>query len=150
MGFLFQLAILGEKAKKFPAIFETAKQRLQHQIIQFGPVTTRDEYWNWLAKAHYLPITSQQDFFGISLLEAMSAGVVPLVPSRLVFPEHANHVSPDIIYSSPQESLQKLRDFLSAPFPQGLSSDCQQYGLRYDWSQMREKYDSQFERIKKI
>jgi glycosyltransferase involved in cell wall biosynthesis len=40
-----------------------------------------------LQQADVIVSTARHEFFGLSVLEAMSAGVVPLLPNRLSYPE---------------------------------------------------------------
>ena len=55
-------------------------------IVSFGKVK-RDEYLHLLGRSRLLPVTSYHDFFGISVVEAINAGVIPLLPHRLSYPE---------------------------------------------------------------
>ncbi len=84
----FKLIVLGEKTNSYPKIFDWAKDYFQEEILHFGYASSRVEYWNWLQKATVLPVTSNQDFFGISIIEALHSNVYPLLPNRLVYPEH--------------------------------------------------------------
>ena len=88
-GIAFELAVLGMPQQRRPmAIFEAARQRLAAHIVQWGRVESRAEYARWLWQADLLPVTSRQDFFGISVVEAIYCHTYPLLPRRLVFPEH--------------------------------------------------------------
>lgn len=84
----FNLVVLGERFKKQPAIFESAKQELNNNILHWGFVESRAEYAHWLWHSDILPVTSNQDFFGGSIVEAMYCNVKPLLPKRLAYPEH--------------------------------------------------------------
>jgi glycosyltransferase involved in cell wall biosynthesis len=48
---------------------------------------TRDEYEAVLAAASIVVSTAEQEFFGISVVEAMHAGAFPVLPRGLVYPE---------------------------------------------------------------
>jgi len=86
-GYNFHLTVLGENFSKSPAIFEQAKNIFKHEIIQWGYTESSDEYAEWLWKADILPVTSNQEFFGASVMEAIYCGVWPILPDRLTYPE---------------------------------------------------------------
>ena len=86
-GIPFQLVVLGEEKSTAPEIFEVAREKLKNEIISFGYVENYDEYKSLVASCDILPVTSKHEFFGISVLEAASAGVIPILPKRLSYPE---------------------------------------------------------------
>ncbi|MCB0375508.1 MAG: DUF3524 domain-containing protein, partial [Sinomicrobium sp.] len=87
-GQAFKLIVLGKAYKKSPEAFAWAKQELGAELLHFGYVTDRTEYARWLHLADILPVTSRQDFFGASAVEAIYCQCYPLLPDRLAFPEH--------------------------------------------------------------
>lgn len=86
-GIPFQLVVLGEEKSTSPEIFRTAREKLKDEIISFGYAENYDEYRKLVATCDILPVTSKHEFFGISVLEAASAGVIPILPKRLSYPE---------------------------------------------------------------
>ena len=62
-------------------------QILETNIVHFGFCESFSEYAQWLWKADILPVTSNQDFFGISIIEASYCETYPLLPERLSYPE---------------------------------------------------------------
>ena len=86
-GIPFQLIVLGEEKSTSPEIFKVAREKLKNEIISFGYAGNYDEYKKLVAACDILPVTSKHEFFGISVLEAASAGVVPVLPERLSYPE---------------------------------------------------------------
>ncbi|UTW62399.1 DUF3524 domain-containing protein [bacterium SCSIO 12741] len=90
LGLNFRLAVLGEQTGKYPPIFDQAKTKLKHRIDHWGYVESKEDYQKWLQRADLLPVTSRQDFFGISAVEAMASNTYPILPDRLAFPEHLN------------------------------------------------------------
>ena len=83
----FELVVLGEEKSTSPEIFGIAREKLKNEIISFGYAENYDEYKKLVAGCDILPVTSKHEFFGISVLEAASAGVIPLLPERLSYPE---------------------------------------------------------------
>jgi glycosyltransferase involved in cell wall biosynthesis len=86
-GIEFKLAVAGEEKVRAPEIFGVVKEKLKNEIISFGYLENRERYIELLKKCDILPVTSNHEFFGISVLEAASAGVIPLLPQRLSYPE---------------------------------------------------------------
>lgn len=87
-GYQFRLVVLGQSFQRIPKIFKTAHERLKNHILHWGFVSDRNEYYRWLWKSDIIVSTSNQDFFGISVVEAIHAACYPLLPNRLAFPEH--------------------------------------------------------------
>jgi glycosyltransferase involved in cell wall biosynthesis len=86
-GHDFKLIVLGEYYARQPEIFNKAERELKEEIIHFGYVEDFENYGKLLKSADILPVTSIQDFFGISVVEAAYCGAKPLLPKRLAFPE---------------------------------------------------------------
>ncbi len=87
-GIDFEVAVAGENFRKRPEEFEEAKRRLEGRIVQYGYVCEFSGYASWLWKADILPVTSNQDFFGASVVEGIFCDCFPLLPKRLAYPEH--------------------------------------------------------------
>lgn len=137
-GFDFQLVVLGEKYRRYPNIFDEAKEKLKDQILHFGFANTFEEYARWLKTADLLPVTSNQDFFGGSIVEAMYCEVVPLLPNRLAYPEHLE--SEEFLYDSEEELYLKMKELLVENSFSGnaIFSD---WVKGYDWRECIKNYD---------
>lgn len=85
--FDFQLSVIGQSFKDCPPAFAQARKRFQSQIIHWGYQQSRAEYEAALGEADVVVSTAQHEFFGIGMLEAISAGAYPLLPKRLAYPE---------------------------------------------------------------
>lgn len=106
----FELILLGERTSKYPRIFDEATKVLDSKIVHAGYVETKDEYYQLLQSAHLAPTTSIQDFFGISVVEAMANGCTPLLPERLAYPEHLSvETFPQLFYKTDKEFYAKLK-----------------------------------------
>ena len=86
-GIPFKLVVLGEEKSTSPEIFKIAREKLKDEIISFGYAENYDEYKSLVSCCDILPVTSKHEFFGISVLEAASSGVIPILPDRLSYPE---------------------------------------------------------------
>ena len=86
-GIDFRLIILGQSFRKKPAVFYEAQDILQKRILHCGFVQTREEYSQLLARGDFVVSTARHEFYGISVIEAVRAGCIPLLPNRLSYPE---------------------------------------------------------------
>lgn len=141
-GLDFEVAIVGESYRQKPAIFEEAKSRLGPRIVQFGYADSFEAYARWLWQADIVPVTSNQDFFGISAVEAMYCGCTPLLPNRLAFPEHLPFDGAEACYYNESESLvDRLAASLAMRDVPG-SQLIREFVARYDWKVSIANYDS--------
>jgi len=62
---------LGESFQKTPPIFAEAKEKLRSKILHWGYAESFGDYKKWITQADILPVSSRQDFFGGSVVEAM-------------------------------------------------------------------------------
>jgi len=135
----FKLIVLGEKTGKYPKVFDWAKDYFKDEIIHFGYVSSKKEYWNLLQRSSILPVTSNQDFFGISIVEAMYSGVIPLLPNRLVYPEHIPEENQErYLYNSEQHLESMLMGFLKN---MEYASNFRKWVSKYSWEKSIENYD---------
>lgn len=83
----FKLSVIGQSFRAQPEAFEKAKLHFRDHIDHFGYQPTRCEYETVLAQADVIVSTANHEFFGLSVVEAISAGAYPLLPKRLSYPE---------------------------------------------------------------
>lgn len=145
-GWEFKLLVLGQRYGNSPKIFDQAKDQLQTEILHWGYCESREEYIRWLHMADILPVTSHQDFFGGSVVEAMYCNVVPLLPKRLAYPEHIpTHLHGTFFYEK-GELVNKLQRWIK-DVALIRKQSCQQFVDHYDWTRMAPTYDTEFEKI---
>lgn len=143
----FKLIILGAANQKKPPIFELAKEKLGEHLIHFGYAKDRQEYASLLKLADILPVTSQQDFFGGSIVEAIYCGCYPLLPHRLAYPEHIPlNLHHRHLYHSPQELLHKLRESMLQINDIRSHNSFKGFVAHYDWCILAPQYDELFDR----
>lgn len=138
-GHLFRLIVLGERYERSPEVFKDAATEFREEIIHWGFADSADDYRRLVGRADVLPVTSRQDFFGISMIEAASAGVYPILPKRLAFPEH--FPESDCYYTSEDELYAKLVKGLNE------SQDLSEQARRYDWRKLIGAYDAAFDSV---
>ena len=143
----FGLVILGENFSKSPKVFEESKKEFVNQIVHWGYVDSFEEYAKWLWKSHIIPVTSNQEFFGGSVMEAIYCGVWPILPNRLTYPE----LIPDIfhkdnIYKTEEELFKKIiwsiKNYNDLAVHKIAS-----ISEKFDWRLMSKEYDEKLEAI---
>jgi glycosyltransferase involved in cell wall biosynthesis len=143
-GFDFNLAVLGENFKSTPSIFDETQKKLKEKIVHFGYCESFSEYAKWVWKADIIPVTNIQDFFGISIMEALYCNTYPLLPDRLAYPEllpekfHKDH-----IYRDKTDLLQKLKECI-LNIDDKRNNQFSQIAQPFDWNTMAPIYDNLF------
>lgn len=133
-GVEFKLAVCGQQYGKSPSIFREAQERLNSHIVHFGTMDRFEDYARLLWSADVVPVTSNQDFFGISAVEAIHCACKVLLPNRLAFPEHVGQS--EWLYEAGQLK-DRLKGSLDSPT---LSKPIAEIG-HYDWMSCISVYD---------
>lgn len=140
-GVEFKLIVLGEKNKKYPPIFDKAKEQLKDFIIHWGYVESFEQYAHLLWQADILLVTSNQDFFGISIVEAMACDVFPLLPNRLAYPEHLPKAYAKTFLYEEKENLANRLQRLIFDVKIIRKQNIHQWVMQYDWETIIKEYD---------
>ena len=85
-GVDFQLALLGPRPEKVPGELSAIRETHAARIIADGMVP-RAEYETLLKRARVVISTADHEFQGLSMIEAVSAGAMPVVPDALCYRE---------------------------------------------------------------
>ncbi|MCM8526898.1 MAG: DUF3524 domain-containing protein [Lentisphaeraceae bacterium] len=86
-GVEFQVSVLGEEMGTRMACFLEGEKEFSNEIIHFGFAESKDEYRRILQEADIFISTADHEFFGLSAVEALAAGCIPVVPEHLAYPE---------------------------------------------------------------
>jgi len=147
-GLPFRLAVLGETFRKWPPIFEEAKDRLADHIVQFGYLPHREGYEDHVRDADIVVSTAIHELFGLAMVEAIAAGCFPLLPRRLSYPEiipEAWHNT--FLYNDDRELRRKLTTLLQGKGPWNLLDQLADHVQRFDWSNQGRVYDTALEEV---
>ena len=140
-GIAFELIVLGENFSQQPVEFDEARTILGDEIIQYGYAESFEDYAGWLYQADIIPVTSYQDFFGGSIVQAMYCGVVPLLPNRLAYPQHIpDEFKKYLIYSDLSELVPKLKNLIKS-LDEVDRKALTNHVSKYDWSVKAKEYD---------
>lgn len=148
-GVDFRLALLGENFQKVPKPFIAARERYGHRIVQYGYESSTEKYREWLDQGAVVISTSNQENFGISMVEAIRHGCLPLLPDRLVYPEIIpGRFHRDCLYDSPGDLLDKLSRLITgvSAYAQHREALATEMG-RYAWENLIDQYDAALENL---
>ncbi len=143
-GLDFELVVLGENFSRQPDVFLTAKKTLDRHIMHFGYVDSFAEYARWVWQADILPVTSNQDFFGASVVEALYCGCFPLLPRRLAYPTiipEAYHAR--CFYEDFDDLVARLSEAMTH-IEQPRRFTLREVVAQYDWQTQSQRYDQLF------
>jgi len=140
----FKLIVLGSHTLTYPPIFDQVKIKLANHLLHFGPVESRSEYWAMLEKGTILPVTNNQDFFGISVLEGIAAGLVPILPKGLAYDEHLDSNKFPYLFYQEKSSFKTCLHYILSTLP---SLDLASFAYRYDWERVLQDYDEKVEAL---
>jgi glycosyltransferase involved in cell wall biosynthesis len=142
-GLKFELIVIGESYKSKPPIFDVLNVELKPHVKHVGFVESRDQYISLLKNSDILPVTSNHEFFGISVVEAISSGVIPLLPKRLSYPEHLDPDKyPEVFYESDSEYYLKLKALIKS-WPRS-TVQYSETMMKYDLSEVANQYEEIF------
>ncbi|MCC7207574.1 MAG: DUF3524 domain-containing protein [Anaerolineae bacterium] len=142
-GLEFDVIVAGEAFGKPPELFEAARERLGARALHFGYAPDRAAYARLLWRATHAVSTAFQDFFGISMVEAMYCGCLPIMPRRLNYPALAPPDYHDVCLYPEGGLAAALRRTLPMRAPSGL----REYAARFDWLTLAPAYDAEFEAL---
>lgn len=143
-GVPFRLSVLGESFGEIPSCFREAERRLADRIDCWGFQPDRDSYTRALADCDVIVSTARHEFFGIAVLEAVSAGCFPLVPRRLAYPETLGG-DPDFFYDGGVEDLAARLEGLASRLENGGlwgNRSPQDVVKRYEWQRVAAELDA--------
>lgn len=152
----FKLIVLGESYHKSPPIFQKAKEVFKDNIIHFGFAKDWETYAKLLWQADISPVTSNQDFFGGSVVEAMYCNCFPILPNRLAYPEHIPSEYHDLhffknneldVASSADDLFKKIKNAIMDLSIIRKSNHYQNFVDKYDWSNLAHEYDQSLAKL---
>lgn len=143
-GLDFELHVLGQRFRSYPDCFERARADLADHIATWGYVDDVARYRDILRGADLCVSTSQHEFQGLAMLEAVAAGCRPLAPARLAYPEYVPE--PWLYESRPDDAdaevaalADRLAELCAAPARARRSEAVDVSG--YGWNALRERYE---------
>jgi glycosyltransferase involved in cell wall biosynthesis len=152
-GHKFRLILAGEHFEDLPSEFERAFERYAERILHYGYAEDFKEYSSLLHRADIVISTSNHEFFGISMLEAIYCGCHPLLPNRLSYPElipeylHSPLLHAPILYEDDDELFQIMTRILKGeerPLP---VNTLKSISAHLEWGQHVGHFDDLFDEV---
>ena len=141
-GLDFDLALLGERFEEEPHYFVEARRRFGDRIVQYGRAERFGDYAQWLWRSDIALVTSNQDFFGGSVVEALYCDCHAVLPQRLAYTDHLNpNEHPEIYYKTEDEAIERLSCLFSDD-EWTTQPRARKQIKRYDWSNLIAEYDT--------
>ncbi len=86
-GHDLRLHVMGQSFRNVPECFGHAKAEFARDIVTWGHQPAK-HYRQVLHRAHVVVSTALHDFQGLSMLEAIQRGCVPVAPDRMAYPDY--------------------------------------------------------------
>ncbi|KAI3381444.1 hypothetical protein SNEBB_000889 [Seison nebaliae] len=102
---LLRFHVIGKSFSQIPKIFEDMKKHFPDLIDTFGFLEEKNDYYRLLKTSHCVLSTSNHEFFGISMMESVLLGLLPLCPNRLVYPELYPKIA---LYNTEKQIVKRL------------------------------------------
>lgn len=154
-GIEFHLSVVGGHPRgRMAPLFRKARNEFSDQIKNWGWEEKRSNYLKLLRNADLVVSTARHEFFGIGILEAVGAGVYPLVPDRLAYPEVLDkQANPNFFYGGDSQSLaDKLTELAYRKMRKGLPENRRgpRLAQRFFWSHLGPKFDAKLEELRNL
>jgi glycosyltransferase involved in cell wall biosynthesis len=139
----FEVILAGANFQQEPVLFEAARVRLGTRLIHYGYAPDFAAYARLLWRATVAVSCAWQDFFGISMCEAMYCGCLPVMPRRLNYPDLLPAAYHDLCLYDEGRLAAALLPIIDMPAPPAL----REYVARFDWSMQAGIYDRAFQEV---
>lgn len=122
----FKLHLLGQQFRHRPDVFTQLIDLLKRHNIagELGFVESGEHYLQILQTADIVLSTADHDFQGLSVLEAVALGCVPLLPRRQVYPEMLGEAYCYPVTGQLKQDAEVLANHLADYLIQGAAAAC--------------------------
>lgn len=145
-GCKFKLNVIGEQFRDSPEIFKWAKKHFESEINRWGYQQSREQYHLAMAESDVVVSTAIHEFFGITMLEAMSAGAIPLLPDRLAYPEIIKGYE-KYLYDGTAEDLAERLIVLASEPELARDENVRNVAAKFGWKGQAKELDMVLERV---
>ncbi len=144
----FRVALAGEQFVAQPEEHAAAIEALGERVVHVGHLPPAS-YDRLLGEADIVVSTAEQEFFGVSITEAVYAGAFPVLPDLLVYPERIPAEFHQLcLYRGRRGLTERLRWAVEHPVEAAeVAADLRPAMGAADWSVMAPRYDDWLETI---
>jgi glycosyltransferase involved in cell wall biosynthesis len=138
----FRVALCGQQYGRQPDEFAAGLQQLGERVVHAGYAPPA-AYARLLWEADIVISTAHHEFFGISILEAIYARALPILPARLSYPELIpRRFHSTCLYKDQDGLITLLREALAnGPEAQITAKALAAETARFDWQHIGPTYD---------
>ena len=83
----FKLNLINDVKSDSTGVFKRIQKEFGDKIKRFGHLSSYEDYIQTLCSSDILPVCSDHDFYGVSVLEAVYCGLSPILPRYKVYEE---------------------------------------------------------------
>lgn len=141
----FRLVVLGQRFSRTPEVFDRAQRRLKKHILHWGFAESRAEYARLLSLSDVVVSLAHHDFFGVSVVEAMHMGCMPLLANRLNYPNLIPKTAHDDCLLAKDDDLQVRLEALCEKPERARHTDARTWAALHDWPRAAPHFDHLFE-----
>jgi len=135
-GRAFRSIVCGESFDKQLPEFEELRRVLGGRLLHLGYFEKASDYRAALAGSNVVVSTARHEFFGVSVVEAMYLGCLPMLPADLSYPEIVPpHLHPLFLYRETDDLADRLEELLARP-PLEYGDELRGVAARYDWRRL--------------
>ncbi|HPF34413.1 MAG TPA: DUF3524 domain-containing protein [Candidatus Krumholzibacteria bacterium] len=141
-GLEFRVRLLGEERQR-DEVFGPLRDRLGDRVLDYGHRDDRADYEAALAASHVVVSCAAQEYFGISVAEAIHAGCHAVLPREQVYPSlYGDRCPGDHFYDGPDGLTALLRRVVrgEAAHVCSLPARCD----AFCWERLAPRYDALF------
>jgi len=143
----FRVVICGESFGRMHPAFERALREIEGRVAHIGFLPSADAYREMAAGCDVVVSTARHEFFGVSVVEAVYLGCLPVLPAALSYPEIIPpHLHPLFLYRDDPPFEEFLEHFLLDP-PLAYASEVQAAMERYHWRTLAPALDEHLEQV---
>jgi glycosyltransferase involved in cell wall biosynthesis len=143
----FRLVVCGQSFRTVPPVFARAREALADRIDRFGFFENQEDYLDAARKADVVVSTAVHEFFGVSIIEAVYLGCLPVLPKRLSYPEIVPpHLHPFYLYPRDEDLPRFLKDFLARP-PLEYREELQRSMALFSWARLAPDLDEELAEV---
>ncbi len=147
-GLHFRVAVAGERGDNPSAAMEELPGRLGERLVQFGPVEGRAGYARLLREADISISSTRHEFFGISTVEAMWCGCLPIAPRRYNYPALVpKELQERCLYEKEAELLALTREAITSPPGDGDRAAVRASAGRFGWERVGPCWEEALEEL---
>ena len=142
------MIVAGEHIDPNEPNFLAAREWLGSRVLAWGYAPDPAAYRAMLWRSDIVVSTAIQEFFGISVIEALYCGCVPVLPRRLSYPELLPHEHHDACLYDDAGALADRLAATMRDLPALKQRNFRAIAQQYDWSRMVPQWDAALEQIR--